>query len=132
MGEPMVKHVLRPSGIVSGEVLGVPQLNFILLPLGIVSGEAFGNMVLTKPVLYIERYIVEVHDSAGNLLAILKDAYGISLEENINAPKVLTFLSPPTETKLSYITRANEIWVRDMENNVVLAKVRLQRRDDTR
>ena len=132
LGEPMVKHRLRPDGIISGEAMGEPQVNFILLPVGIISAEAFGNLVTTKPLLYIQRYTIEVHDSSGNLLVILKDTYGISLEERINESPILTFLSDPSDTKLSYITRANEIWVRDVENNTVIAKTRLMRRDDDR
>lgn len=77
-------------------------------------------------------YQIEVHDTAGNLIAILEKAYKISLEETLNVPKTLTFSNPADDTKLSYITRANEIWVRDVKNNVVLAKVRLLRSDDTR
>ncbi|MCJ7828152.1 MAG: hypothetical protein MUP81_00230 [Dehalococcoidia bacterium] len=77
-------------------------------------------------------YQIEVHDSLGNLIAILDKAYKISLEETINAPTSLTFSAPADDSKLAYITRARELWVRDVKNNVVLAKLRLLRDDDTR
>ena len=115
-----------------GEAVGLPQINFILLPTGIPTGEAFGSMIVVKPLLYIARYIIEARDSSGNLLAVLKNAYGISLEETVNKPASLTFLSPADDDKLSFFTRANEIWVRDVENNTVLEKIRMQYQEDTR
>lgn len=86
----------------------------------------------TAPTFYPHRYVIEVRDSSGVLLVILKDTYGITLEESVNAPTALTFLSPADDAKLANITRANELWVRDMETFSVIANMRLLRDDDTR
>jgi hypothetical protein len=91
-----------------------------------------GGLLNAITSIRIHHYTIEVHDSAGLLLAILKDAYKISLTETINAPKILTFFSPADEAKLSNITRAAELWVRDMRKNTIIAKTRLERRDDDR
>jgi len=77
-------------------------------------------------------YQIEVHDTDGSLVAVLEKSYEISLEEKANAPKVLTFTIPADESKLTYITRARELWVRDVENDVVIAKTKLLRKEDVR
>jgi hypothetical protein len=77
-------------------------------------------------------YAIEIHNPAGDLLAILKDTYKATLEETVNAPKHLSFQALANDPKLSYISRENELWVRDVENDVVLAKVRLLRDDAKR
>ena len=82
--------------------------------------------------LFTGRYRIEVRDSAGNLLDVLKNTYGAKLVEKINEPKFLSFLSPANEAKLADITRASELWVRDIKKNTILVKARLERRDDTR
>jgi hypothetical protein len=132
VGEPRVVYILSATGIPSAESFGTPQLNFVIFPSSILSAEAFGSMIISKPLLFIQRYTIEIHDSSGNLLAVLKDTYGIVLEEQINAPIRVTFMSRADDDKLSYLTRANEIWVRDVENDTVLVKTRLQRDEDTR
>lgn len=77
-------------------------------------------------------YIIEIHDSDGSLVAILEKAYNISLETKTNAPAVLTFSIPSDESKLSYLTRARELWVRDYDNKTVIAKTKLLRKEDVR
>jgi len=131
-GTASVNFILKPDGIATLEAFGTAQLNFTIFPDGIVSAEAFGSMVVEKPLFYVQRYVIEVRNTAGELLAVLKNAYGISLEETVNAPMTLSFRSLADDAKLSNITRANEIWVRDVENNTVLAKTRLLRDDDSR
>jgi hypothetical protein len=77
-------------------------------------------------------YLIEIHDSNGSLVAILDKVYEISLEETINSPALLTISIPSDDTKLSYITRARELWVRDVKTNTVISKTKLLRRDDVR
>jgi hypothetical protein len=77
-------------------------------------------------------YKVEIRDSTGNLVAILKDVYKVTLEETVNAPEVLSFWSPADDTKLVYATRLVELWVRDMKRGTIKAKAQLLIREDTR
>jgi len=81
---------------------------------------------------YAAGFILEIRDSSDNLLAVLKDAYNVTLEETVNAPKVLSFMIPADNTKLTNLTRANELWVRNMRTGNVISKTRLTRRDDAR
>ena len=110
---------------------GSLTLDFVLSE-GLKSADS--NIATQQGLLYVPPsiYTIEVRDSSGQLLGVLKNAYKIELTETLNAPKQLTFFSPADESKLSSITRAAELWVRDVKNNVVLAKTRLERRDDTR
>jgi hypothetical protein len=85
-----------------------------------------------EPLFYKRKYQLEVRDSAGNLLGILKNAFGISLEETTNAPTRLSFKLPGDDDNLTLITRANEIWVRDVKTNTVIFTTKLQRKEDTR
>ncbi|MCJ7829372.1 MAG: hypothetical protein MUP81_06500, partial [Dehalococcoidia bacterium] len=91
-----------------------------------------GTLTKFFATLFLHRYVIEIHDTSGALLAVLKNAYGISLEETVNVPKTLTFDSPADDTKLALVTRTNEIWVRDVKTNTVIMKGRLLRDDDTR
>jgi len=81
---------------------------------------------------YAAGFVLEIRDSSDNLLAVLKDAYNVTLEETVNAPKVLSFMIPADNAKLTNLTRANELWVRNMRTNTVISKTRLTRRDDAR
>lgn len=92
-----------------------------------------GTLTKFFATFFVHRYVIEIHDpTTGALIAVLKNAYGIELVETINAPTTLSFRSPADEAKLAYVTRANEIWVRDVKNNVVLVKTKLLRDDDMR
>lgn len=77
-------------------------------------------------------YTIEVHETDGTLVTILEKSYEISLEEKVNSPKVVSFAIPSDESKLSYLTRAREIWVRDVSNNTVITKTKLLRKEDAR
>jgi hypothetical protein len=77
-------------------------------------------------------YQIEVHNTDGTLVAILEKAFDISLEEKVNSPKVASFAIPSDDSKLTYVTRARELWVRDVANNTVIAKTKLLRKEDAR
>lgn len=65
---------------------------------------------------------VELHNSAGELVAILERAYGISLSEAINEAPILEFSVPGDETKLDGITRSHELWLRDYDTGTLVHK----------
>ena len=76
-------------------------------------------------------YNIEIWNSAGDeLIQVLKNAHDIVLEETVNAPKILTFSLPATDRKLHYITKANEIWVRDTGDDSIVVKTKLLRQED--
>jgi len=75
---------------------------------------------------------IEIRNPNGALLGILKDAFNITLEESINAPKILSFTIPATDFRVAYISKINEFWVRDMTADTVIAKTKLMRFEDNR
>lgn len=79
-----------------------------------------------------DRYRIEIRDGSGNLVAILKDAIGITLEQSINTPEILTFILPADDVNLVNIKRSNELWVRDMRSDAVIVRTRMVRQDDAR
>lgn len=78
------------------------------------------------------KYIIEVHDSSGNLVAVLENAHTIQYTEAINTLPTLSFSLPADDTKAANIIKANEIWLMDYETNQVQAKFRLSGRGDGR
>jgi len=80
----------------------------------------------------IPAYLIEVRESDGDLVQVLKNAFDMELEESINAPKRLTFSLPATDPKLHYITKADELWVRDIDADTIIAKTKLIRQEDTK
>ena len=76
--------------------------------------------------------IIEIHNTAGDLVQVLENAYGITYVQEINVPHYLKFSLPATDTKAVDITPTNEYWLRDYKTGAVRRKFRLQRRSDTR
>jgi hypothetical protein len=85
-------------------------------------------MTITPPA----RYRLEVRTPLGVLLCIIKEFHDATLEQAVNTHEILSFTVPNYEESLLYITRANEIWVRDMDTDTVIAKTRLKIREDSR
>ena len=77
-------------------------------------------------------YTLEIRDSSGNLVAILENAHNISYQQLINTPHVLQFDLPATDSKVSDVTLANELWLRDGRTNAVIRKFLLKRKWDVR
>jgi len=80
----------------------------------------------------IPAYLIEVRESDGDLVQILENASEIEMEEAINAPTRLTFSLPSTDTKLYYVTKDKELWVRDTDADDVIVKTKLIRQEDVR
>ena len=77
-------------------------------------------------------YIVEVRDTSGNLIQILENASSINYTEEINIAHSLSFLMPADDSKLSDVTLANELWLRNYSTDTVIRKFRLQKKWDIR
>jgi len=124
LGTAIVAGPIIASGIPTAEVFGEPQLNLWVFPIGVVSEEAFGTTTVTIVIVPQPGvpYIVELHNSAGELVAILEDAHMVSLTRTINEASILTFSIPGDDTKISGISRSHEIWIRDYETGTVLEK----------
>lgn len=78
----------------------------------------------------IPAYLIEVRNSAGDLVQVLKNAFDIELEESINTPIRLSFSLPATDLKLYYVTKANELWVREVDGDTILTKTKLLIQED--
>jgi len=123
-GTPIIAGPITATGIPSAEAFGMASVNFILYPLGISTEEAFGTptvkfVIIAPPGL---PYIVELHNSAGELVDIIERAYGVSLTEAINEAPILEFQIPGDEDKLDDISRSYELWLRDYETGTLLKK----------
>ena len=78
------------------------------------------------------KYILELHNSSGDLVAILKNAHDIAYAQMINSPHTLNFSLPADDPKVSDITLANEIWLRNYKTGKVIKKFRLSQKRDSR
>ncbi len=107
--------------------------NLIISPIitdGLTLGDALAIAIYHNYIA--QKYIIELRDSDGNLVARLKHAYGIDYKQTINAPHYLKFQLPATDDNASSITLANEIWLRDMKSDTVLRKFKLRTTRDKR
>jgi len=92
----------------------------------VVQYQEYPTIILPKP-----RFIIEVRDTSGNLLAILRDISEPILEQAVNTPDILSITIPTTSYGREYITRINELWVRDTILGTVISKTKLLRTEDT-
>lgn len=123
-GVAIVAGPITVSGIASEEAFGTPTLNLYIIPVGIETEEAVGipaiSFIIIAPLGL--PYIVEVHDSAGNLEHILNRVEGISLVEAVNEAPRLEFAVPGDEDKTDGLTRSHELWLRDYETGTLIKK----------
>jgi len=77
------------------------------------------------------KYIIEVHDSAGDLIAFLPLAHGIKLVEAIHDPPGLIF-RVPADDNTAYYTQDYQFWLRNYQTQVILCKFRFVGREDIR
>ncbi len=153
-GTHRLDFTMLPSGITSLEAFGTHQLNFTILPSGVASLEAFGTSVFTLYILpggiaSLEAfgtphliivvtpsgtlgYTIEVRTTAGVLLAIYENAFGISLTEQLNKPPMLDFSLPADDSKITHLDPDNEIWLRNYETGTLIEKFLMGRRRDVR
>lgn len=75
---------------------------------------------------------IEVRDGAGKLIAILDQAYHVRLVQEDNAPAVLQFDIPADDSKVNNLTLANEIWLRSVRTQGIIAKFKLHKKTDVR
>ncbi len=78
------------------------------------------------------KYVLELHNSDGDLVAILENAHDISYSQMINSPFALSFALPASDAKVSNILLSNEIWLRDYKSGAIIKKFRLSIRRDIR
>ena len=76
-------------------------------------------------------FYIEVRDPEGNLLGTIKDIIGGTWEQATNVPDVLSFDIPLNELRAEYITRKNELWVRDAYTDEVVSICKLQMGEDS-
>jgi len=135
-GAVVIAGPVTCEGIVSIEEFGLVVVTGPLTLTGVASLEAFGSLVVmglaVPPVPMRLGYILELHDSDGTLIAVLHEAYNINYTQLLNAPHSLSFALKGDDTKLSYLTLAREIWLRDYKTSKVTNKFKMTGRVDTR
>lgn len=77
-------------------------------------------------------YVLEVRIPSGSFVAFLQNAHTITCIRRLNNPWSLSFSIPANDPKAVYITKANEIWLRDYRTTRLLRRFRVQRRSDSR
>ena len=90
------------------------------------------DIILVQRGVAVRKYIIEIRDSSGNLIAILENAHNINYTQNINNPHSLRFSIPSDDSKEANLILANEIWLRDYANNTIVKKFRLGQKRDIR
>ncbi len=148
LGEAWAKatyHSLMDTLLTFGDVVSIYSADSARLIIGEQSYPADAVRTITGEQIYIAdslrkrwippialRYIIEVRNSSDELLAILQNAHGIKLVEEVNRPPLLDFKLPADDSKLTHINRSNQIWLRDYETGDVVYKFVLSRRGDSR
>jgi hypothetical protein len=93
--------------------------------------ESIALDVILKDQTYNAPYYIEVRDPDGVLLGVIRDIIDGSLEQATNAPDVLSFTIPLNELRAQYLTRKNQIWVRDSATDSVISVCRIQMTEES-
>ena len=72
-------------------------------------------------------YILEIHNSDGDLVSILENAYNRSYSQKINEPQELSFSLPADDDKTSGLVKPNEIWLRNYSTGTNECKFNITR-----
>jgi len=78
------------------------------------------------------KYVLELHNSDGDLVAILQNASDIGYAQMVNSPHSLSFSIPADDSKTSDITLANEVWLRNQTTGLIIKRFRLSHERDIR
>jgi len=91
---------------------------------GEVSFTASGtlNVISKLSNLIWPKFILEIHDSSGNLISILENAYDIRWVQELNKAHQLGFSLPIDDPKRADILLTNEIWLRNYRTALVERK----------
>ncbi len=92
----------------------------------------YAPTILTKKLLAALKYILEIHDTDGNLVSILHNAYNISFSEALNEAPLLGFSIPADDNKVADLLRDNEVWLRNYKTGATMKKFGLIHRRDIR
>ena len=118
--------------LLKGGATSTVLLDVILGEILVATASVSLDVILFKALPPNRIYTIEIRNGAGELLAILENAHGISYAQIINSPYPLTFDLPSDDSKASSILLANECWLRDNRTDTVIRKLKLQRKMDTR
>jgi len=112
--------------------LGIQSVDVDALLLGQAAVDLAIDIILKTYPDAALRFIVEVRDSSGNLLAILENAHAIAYSQMLNQMPTLDFAFPAADAKKDHLTWGNEIWLRDYRTGSVVHKFRIGMRRDRR
>ena len=117
---------LSVDALLKGEAASTVLLDVILGEFFLGTASVSLDAILFKALPPNRIYTIEIRNGAGELLAILENAYGISYAQTINSPHSLTLDLPANDSKISNILLANECWLRDNRTDTVIHKFRLR------
>jgi hypothetical protein len=69
-----------------------------------------------------QKYVIEIHDTDGNLISILENAYNRVYTQRVNEPQSLNFSIPADDDKVSGLVKPNQIWLRDYSTGTLIRK----------
>jgi len=118
------------DGVTLSDALLLGQIYSLLVADGFTMSDAAQLALYVRELA--RKYIVEIHDGDGNLVAVLENAHQINYTQNLNNPHSLRFNIPSDDSKESNITLANELWLRDYSSGLVVKKFRLNQTRDLR
>lgn len=132
--EPIVAGPIIMAAIPTSEAIYEPQINLTIFPLRIETEEAVyaPDVILAIFAPAGLEYIVELHDSSGDLVAVLERASSIAWTRTINEAPLLSFVMPADDSKIASISRNDEIWLRNYYTGEVLGKFLIYLEKDSR
>jgi len=111
------------AGSIAGDGTLAGTIGFMLYMASSISGDGTLTADTMKLVNKIwPKFILEIHDSSGNLISILENAYDIRWVQELNKAHQLGFSMPIDDAKRADILLTNEIWLRDYRSAVVQRK----------
>ena len=112
---------------IEGSISGDGTLAGTMTSMRYMASSISGDGTLTADTMKLvnkiwPKFILEIHDSSGNLISILENAYDIRWVQELNKAHQLGFSMPIDDAKRADILLTNEIWLRDYRSAEVLRK----------
>ena len=119
---------LALDALLKGPATGSVDLDALLAGSGDTS---LSLDIILSDTEYRAPYYIEIRDPDGLLLGVIRDIMGGTLEQATNVPDVLSFDIPANEIRAEYLSRKNQIWVRDAYTDTVISICRIQMAEDS-
>ena len=114
--EPKIASSVSGTGVAA---MPLTALRYFAAAISGTGTASMGSKLINK---IWPKFILEIHDSSGNLICILENAYDIRWVQELNKAHQLGFSMPIDDPKRADILLTNEIWLRDYRSAVVQRK----------